>query len=58
VFSEFEGVLTAARQFVTAKDVVQRSTLYTDVDREFLQARLAVDRVTGSVLRVSEQLSC
>lgn len=55
VLEDFNRVLIAARKFVAAQDVVQKSTLYTDVDREFLQTRRVVDRLIGTRLRLSER---
>jgi len=55
VFHDFMTVLVSARQFTSAKDVVQKSTLYTDVDRGFLQARGVAGRLAHKQRRGSEE---
>lgn len=55
VFNDFMTVLASARQFMGTKDVVQKSTLYTDVDRGFLQARGVAGRLAHKQRRGSEE---
>lgn len=45
VFNDFKQMLDSVREFMNAKDVVQKSALYTDVDRGFLQARGVAGRL-------------
>lgn len=55
VLDDFKRVLASVRQFMSVKDVVKKSTLYTDVDREFLQTRGVVDRLAKRLRGGSEE---
>ena len=45
--NDFQRLLVASNRFVNAKSAVQKSTLYTEVDRILLQCKEAVDRLAS-----------
>ncbi len=55
VLNEVEHVLGSLRQFVNAKDITQKSALYTDIDVAYLQARRVMDGIIGDRKRYNEE---
>ncbi len=55
VLNDFRRLLGFVRQFMEARDVVQKSALYTDVDREFLQVYGVARKIAGRQARGTEE---
>lgn len=51
IFNSLSEIIKSVQTFISTKDIVQRSTIYTEIDRQFLQIKSSLDQLVTEFRR-------